>query len=75
MMNRASAYAVVITAVALALLYSSLPEFTAACKQDPRGVGIWFLLLTVAGVLTYVAVKGGGAVTGTAVVNFAIIIV
>jgi putative nucleotidyltransferase with HDIG domain len=74
MKNKANVYALVVTAVASAFLISSLPEFISALEQDARGIGIWFLLLTVAGVLTYVALRGGGAVTGTAVVNFAIII-
>lgn len=74
MEKRASAYAVLVTAVALILLFLSLPEFLSTLQHDARGISIWFLLLTAAGVLTYVAVKGGGAVTGTAVVNFAVII-
>jgi HD-GYP domain-containing protein (c-di-GMP phosphodiesterase class II) len=74
MNNRASAYAVVIIAVALAFLVSSLPDLISVLRDSPRGVGIWFLLLVVAGVLTNMAVKGGGAVTGTAVVAFAIVI-
>jgi HD-GYP domain-containing protein (c-di-GMP phosphodiesterase class II) len=72
--TRAHVYAIVVAAVAVAILVINLPEFVSTLKQDPRGVAIWFTLLTVAGVLTYVALKGGGAVTGTAVVNFAIII-
>ena len=32
------------------------------------------MLLAIAGVLTYVALRGGGAVTGTAVVNYAVVI-
>jgi putative nucleotidyltransferase with HDIG domain len=74
MKNKAGIYAVAITAIAAALLLYYLPETLTTLKQDPRGIGIWFLLLMVAGVVTYVALKGGGAVTGTAVVNFAVII-
>jgi HD-GYP domain-containing protein (c-di-GMP phosphodiesterase class II) len=72
--NKATIYAVAITIAAAAILASSLPEFTSTLRQDPRGIGILFALLTVAGILTFVALRGGGAVTGTAVVNFAIII-
>jgi putative nucleotidyltransferase with HDIG domain len=74
MNKKACAYALVLTAAAVLFLYLGFPEFKSALQQDPRGIGIWFILLTVAGILTYVALKGGGAVTGTAVVNFAIII-
>jgi hypothetical protein len=74
MKNRASAYAVVMTAVALAFLYFSLPEFISTVRANPSGIGIWFLLLVAAGILTNVAVKGGGGVTGTAVVAFAILV-
>lgn len=74
MNNKASAYALVVTAVAAFFLIAGFGQFTSALQQDLRGVGIWFVLLIVAGILTYVALKGGGAVTGTAVVNFAIII-
>jgi putative nucleotidyltransferase with HDIG domain len=67
-------YAVIVTACAAALLVYHLPETSAVLKQDPRGIGMLFMLLMVAGVVTYVALRGGGAVTGTAVVNFAVII-
>jgi putative nucleotidyltransferase with HDIG domain len=72
--NKARAYALAVAAVAAVFLFLSFPEFYAAIRSDPRGVGLWFVLLSVAGILTYAALKGGGAVTGTAVVNFAIII-
>lgn len=74
MKNKAGIYAVVITAIAAAFLSYSFPETISTLKEDPRGIGIWFLLLMVAGIVTYVALRGGGAVTGTAVVNFAVII-
>ncbi len=74
MNKKACVYALVVTAAAALFLVLGFPEFKSALQQDPRGIGIWFILLTVAGILTYVALKGGGAVTGTAVVNFAIII-
>jgi HD-GYP domain-containing protein (c-di-GMP phosphodiesterase class II) len=51
-----------------------LPGTLSTLREDPQGIAIWFLLLMVAGVVTYVALRGGGAVTGTAVVNFAVII-
>jgi HD-GYP domain-containing protein (c-di-GMP phosphodiesterase class II) len=74
MKNKATAYAVAITVVAAALLAYSLPGTLSTLREDPQGIAIWFLLLMVAGVVTYVALRGGGAVTGTAVVNFAVII-
>jgi HD-GYP domain-containing protein (c-di-GMP phosphodiesterase class II) len=74
MKNKAGIYAVLITLIAAAFLSYSLPRTMLVLREDPRGVGIWFLLLMVAGVVTYVALRGGGAVTGTAVVNFAVII-
>jgi hypothetical protein len=74
MRYRASAYAVAVTAVAVTVLAISLPGFTYALRQDLRGIAIWFSLLTAAGILTFATLKGGGAVTGTAVVNFAVII-
>jgi HD-GYP domain-containing protein (c-di-GMP phosphodiesterase class II) len=74
MKNKATAYAVAVTIIAAALLAYSLPGTLSTLREDPQGIGIWFLLLMVAGVVTYVALRGGGAVTGTAVVNFAVII-
>jgi HD-GYP domain-containing protein (c-di-GMP phosphodiesterase class II) len=74
MKNRASAYAVVIVAVALVLLALGLPEFVSAARANPSGIVIWFLLLVAAGILTSVAVKAGGAVKGTAVVAFSILV-
>jgi putative nucleotidyltransferase with HDIG domain len=74
MKNKANLYAVAVTAVAAVFLFLSFPGFYSTLQQDLRGVGIWFILLTAAGVLTFVALRGGGAVAGTAVVNFAIII-
>ena len=74
MKSKAGIYAVVTTAVAAAFLLYNLPQTVSILRADPRGIAIWFLLLMVAGVVTYVALSGGGAVTGTAVVNFAVII-
>jgi putative nucleotidyltransferase with HDIG domain len=74
MKDKATIYAVAVTVIALVVLAAALPGFLSVLKEDPSGVGIWFLLLAAAGILTYVAIKGGGAVTGTAVVNFAIIV-
>ena len=56
------------------ILAYSLPEFVAALSTDFFGLIIWFSLLVVAGLLTYVSLQSGGGVIGTAVVNFAIII-
>jgi putative nucleotidyltransferase with HDIG domain len=74
MQNKAATYAIAITGVAVVLLAYLFPQVLATFKADPTGIGIWFFLLMVAGIITYVALKGGGAVTGTAVVNFAVII-
>ena len=74
MKDRAKAYAVLVTAAAVAVLWVSSGAFVAELKTDPRGIAILFTLLTVAGILTYVTLRGGGAVTGTAVVNFAVVI-
>jgi putative nucleotidyltransferase with HDIG domain len=74
MKNRATVYAVVIIAVASVLLAASLPGLVDALRQSPRGIGIWFVLLVVAGVLTSAAVKGSGALSGTSVVAFAIVV-
>jgi hypothetical protein len=67
-------YALALGAIAAAVLALSLDTFWATLRADPRGVAIWFGLLAAAGVLTYVTLRGGGAVTGTVVVNFAIIL-
>ena len=67
-------YALALGAAAAAVLGLSLDTFWATLRADPRGVAIWFGLLAAAGVLTYVTLRGGGAVTGTVVVNFAIIL-
>ncbi len=72
--DKSSIYAVAVTAVAAALLVHYLPETLSLINQNPRGIGMLFVLLMVAGIVTYVALRGGGAVTGTAVVNFAVII-
>jgi hypothetical protein len=74
MKDRANVYAFAVTLIALAVLGISFEGFLTTLKSDPRGVTLWFALLMAAGVLTYVTLRGGGAVTGTAVVNFAIII-
>jgi HD-GYP domain-containing protein (c-di-GMP phosphodiesterase class II) len=74
MKNKSNIYAVVVTAAAAVFLFLSFPGFYSTLQQDTRGVAIWFVLLSVTGVLTFVALRGGGAVAGTAVVNFAIII-
>ena len=64
----------VLSLIAGMMLAYSLPEFAAALSEDFFGLFIWFSLLVVAGVLTYVSLQSGGGVIGTAVVNFAIII-
>ncbi len=74
MRNKANIYAVAVTAIAAVFLFISFPGFRSTLEQDMRGVAIWFVLLTITGVLTFVALRGGGAVAGTAVINFAIII-
>ncbi|MFH1220049.1 MAG: HD domain-containing phosphohydrolase [Candidatus Eisenbacteria bacterium] len=74
MKYRADAYAIVITLAASVFLAVSFRVFLATVRSDPRGIAVWFALLVAAGVLTYVTLRGGGAVTGTAVVNFAVII-
>jgi HD-GYP domain-containing protein (c-di-GMP phosphodiesterase class II) len=74
MKDRANVYALLVAAGAVAVLWLSSGTFLAALKLDPRGIATLFTLLAVAGVLTYVTLRGGGAVTGTAVVNFAVVI-
>jgi putative nucleotidyltransferase with HDIG domain len=74
MKTKAGIYAVAISVIAAALLAHYSAGALSILKDDPRGIGIWFLLLMIAGVVTYVALRGGGAVTGTAVVNFAVVI-
>jgi hypothetical protein len=74
MKDRANVYALAVIAVAVAVLGSSLKGFLGALTLDPRGVAVWFGMLAVAGLLTYVTIRGGGAVTGTAVVNFAVVV-
>jgi HD-GYP domain-containing protein (c-di-GMP phosphodiesterase class II) len=74
MRDRSNIYACLVILAAAAVLGLSLHGFLATLKADPRGVAIWFGLLAAAGVLTYVSLRGGGAVTGTAVVNFAIVV-
>lgn len=63
-----------VTAGAVVVLWLSSGAFLAELKIDPRGIAVLFTLLAVAGILTYVTLRGGGAVTGTAVVNFAVVI-
>ena len=74
MKNRGSAFALVLAIGAGLILAYSLPEFVAVLSADFFGLLIWFSLLVVAGILTYVSLQSGGGVIGTAVVNFAIII-
>lgn len=74
MKSRGSAFALVLAITTGLILAYSLPEFVATLSTDPFGLFIWFSLLIIAGILTYVSLQSGGGVTGTAVVNFAIII-
>ena len=74
MKDRSNLYAFLLFLGAVAVLGFAFKGFVAGLVADPRGVVIWFGLLVAAGVLTYVALRGGGAVTGTAVINFAIVI-
>jgi HD-GYP domain-containing protein (c-di-GMP phosphodiesterase class II) len=74
MKDRSNLYAFFLFLGAVAVLGFAFKGFVAGLVADPHGVAIWFGLLVAAGVLTYVALRGGGAVTGTAVVNFAIVI-
>jgi hypothetical protein len=74
MKDRANVYALAVIAVATVVLASSLKGFLTTLTLDPRGVAIWFAMLAAAGLLTYVTLRGGGAVTGTAVVNFAVVV-
>jgi hypothetical protein len=71
---KAQVYAFGLGAIAAAVLALSFDTFWTTLGADPRGVGIWFGLLLAAGILTYVTLRGGGAVTGTVVVNFAVIV-
>ncbi len=74
MRNRGSVFVLVLAVTAGLVLAYSLPAFGTALSRHLFGLLIWFSLLMVAGVLTYVPLQGGGGVIGTAVVNFAIII-
>lgn len=74
MKYRANVYALLVTAGAVAVLWVSSGVFVRELTLDPRGIAVLFILLTVAGIFTYVTLRGGGAVTGTAVVNFAVVI-
>ena len=74
MKNRAAFFASVVIVAAVAVLAYSFRDFAALVRIDPQGIVTWFALLAIAGVFTYVALRGGGAVTGTAVVNFAVVI-
>lgn len=74
MKDKANVYASFVIAGAAVVLWFSFPAFLAELKIDPGGIAVLFALLTGAGILTYVALRGGGAVTGTAVVNFAVVI-
>ena len=75
MKYRSEVYALALAAIAATVLALSLDTFVSTLKSDPTGVVIWFGLLVAAGVLTYVALRSGGAVTGTVVVNFAVIVI
>ncbi len=59
---------------AAVFLASSFSDLSHLLRSEAGGIVLWFFLLMTAGVVTFVALRGGGAVTGTAVVNFAIII-
>jgi HD-GYP domain-containing protein (c-di-GMP phosphodiesterase class II) len=75
MKDRAAVYAAVVALVAALVLAVSFKGLTSVISTDPGGAAIWFSLLVAAGILTYVTLRGGGAVTGTAVVNFAVILI
>ncbi len=74
MKSRGSAFALALAVIAGLILAYSIPGFAAALSTDSFGLLIWFSLLVVAGILTYVSLQSGGGVIGTAVVNFAVII-
>lgn len=74
MKDKSNVYALLLFLGATAVLGVTFKGFVAGLVADPRGVVVWFGLLAAAGVLTYVALRGGGAVTGTAAVNFAIVV-
>ncbi len=74
MRTKAYLFSLVVACAAGGILAHGFGGFLSTLGSDPRGIVVWFLLLITAGLVTYVALRGGGAVTGTAVVNFAIII-
>jgi hypothetical protein len=74
MKTRGSAFALGLALAAGLILAYSLPDFVGVLSSDLFGILIWFSLLIVAGILTYVSLQSGGGVIGTAVVNFAIIL-
>ena len=74
MRSRGSAFVLALAVIAGLILAYSLPRFITVLSQDFFGLLIWFSLLVIAGILTYVSLQSGGGVIGTAVVNFAIII-
>ncbi len=71
---KARILAVSLAALAALVLAAGFDEFSSAIRNDLRGVLIWFGLLSSAGFFTFVALRGGGGVVGTAAVNFAIVI-
>ena len=74
MNRRAYLFSLIVASSAAVILVHSFSGFTSSLSGELKGIILWFVLLMTAGVVTFVALRGGGAVTGTAVVNFAIII-
>lgn len=74
MNKRSYIYAIILLVIGAISLVSAFPEIRIRFESDARGLVLWFGLLAVSGVLTFVALKVGGGVVGTAVVNFAILL-
>jgi len=74
MKSRVSVFVLTLAICAGLILSYSLPEFLTTLSENPFGLLLWFSLLIIAGVFTYVSLQSGGGVVGTAVVNFAIIL-
>lgn len=74
MNKKAYLFSLSLTILAVAFLSNGFGDLRESVESQSGGIALWFVLLLTAGVVTFVALRGGGAVTGTAVVNFAIII-
>lgn len=74
-MNRRSyVFALILLLLGVVSLVSGLEDVLRTVVSDGRGLLLWLILLISSGLLTFVPLRDGGAIAGTAVISFAILL-